>query len=66
MVELTIDEPTIRRPDPDRPRRVRAYRRIPEFGARWLRGVYEDEGAERIVITAFFDRGMTNADDVEI
>lgn len=65
-VELTLREPTVCRPDPLRSGRFQAFRRIPEFEGRWLRVVYETEEAGWIVVTAFFDRGMRDADNAEI
>jgi hypothetical protein len=52
----TLAEPTSTAPDPIAPR-LRAFRRIPEFGDRWLRMVYEQQDDGIRVITAFFDRG---------
>jgi len=56
-------EPTIRRPDHhDKDPRTgldRAWRRIPERGGRALRVVYRPDGADIVVVTAFFDRGAT-------
>jgi hypothetical protein len=44
-------------PDPAHAGSVLAFGRIPEFGNRLLRVVYQDANGERRVITAFFDRG---------
>jgi hypothetical protein len=43
--------------DPAYPSRMRAFRRIPQFGNRWLRVVYDTAPEELQVVTAFFDRG---------
>jgi len=55
-VTITIEQAEYLRPDPNQPGAIRAFRRIPEFGHRWLRAVYIDRMGERIVITATWDR----------
>jgi hypothetical protein len=55
-VELTVNEPEAVEPDPARPGIVRAFRRIPERGGRFLRVVYVTGVTPLRIITAFFDR----------
>ena len=42
--------------DPIGRKRSRAFKRIPEFGNRWLRVIYEESLEEVMVVTVFFDR----------
>jgi hypothetical protein len=51
----TLEAPEWHEDDPF-PGRKRLFRRIPEFGNRVLRVVYEDIGDERHIVTLFFDR----------
>ena len=55
-IESTIASPDSVEADPKRPEVVRAYRRIPECGGRFLRVVYALAGDSVRIITAFFDR----------
>ena len=55
-VASTIERPEYVRPDPHQSGAIRAYRRIPEFGGRWLRAVYVDRSGARVVITVTWDR----------
>ncbi len=55
-VARTIEEPEYVRADPNQPGAVRSFRRIPEFGGRWLRSVYVDRGDVRVVVTVTWDR----------
>jgi hypothetical protein len=55
-IAITIANPETLEPDPDQPSLLRAFRRIPERGGRYLRVVYEVTESETRVITAFFDR----------
>jgi hypothetical protein len=52
----TVLNPERLEEDPACPGRKRAFRRIPEFGNRWLRVAYDTAPDELQVITAFFDR----------
>ena len=54
-IEATLAAPDWSRPDPE-PGLTRSFRRIPEFGLRVLRVVHRQDGADIIVVTAFFDR----------
>jgi hypothetical protein len=56
-IEQTIAAPDWTRPDPRHPEVTRAYRSIEAFGGRVLRVAYRPDGADILVITAFFDRG---------
>ena len=58
-IEATIRQPTRTRPDPRRPGVTLSFRTISEFGNRVLRGAHRPDGADILVITAFFDRGAT-------
>ena len=55
-VARAIEEPEYVRADPMQPDAVRAFRRIAEFGDRWLRAVYVDRSGARVVVTASWDR----------
>jgi hypothetical protein len=55
-VARVVEEPEYLRPDPIQPGAVRAFRRIPEFGDRWLRAVYVDRSGVRVVVTVTWDR----------
>ena len=55
-VERTVWGPEYLRPDPIQPGAVRAFRRIPEFGGRWLRAVHIDKSDGRVVVTVTWDR----------
>ena len=57
-VERTISEPEALEIDPARPDVLRAFRRIPEHGNRFLRVAYIRVGDVLKVVTAFFDRSM--------
>ena len=54
-VMAALKSPELQEFDPV-PRRMRAFRRIPQFGNRWLRVVYEEDDDRWLVVTAFFDR----------
>jgi uncharacterized protein YuzE len=60
-VASTIERPEFVRPDPRQSGAIRAFRRIPEFGDRWLRAVYVDRSGVRVVITRYLGsrRGET-------
>jgi hypothetical protein len=58
-IEATITNPRHADHDPDDAMLLRAWRRIPERGGRVLRVVYRPAGADMVVVTAFFDRGVT-------
>jgi hypothetical protein len=58
-IEATITSPQHTDRDPDDAILLRAWRRIPEHGGRALRVVYRLAGADMVVVTAFFDRGVT-------
>ena len=55
-VERALYQPEFTRSDLHHPKRRAHFRRIEEFGGRWLRVVYENSGGKDLVITAFFDR----------
>jgi hypothetical protein len=55
-VETTIASPESVEADPERPEVLRAYRRIPEHGGRFLRVVYALAGDSVRIVTVFFDR----------
>lgn len=49
-------EPVRVEPDPNHKDRIRVWRRIPEFGGRMLRLVYEEEQEAVVIITVVWDR----------
>lgn len=55
-VERALARPELTRIDAMRPSRLAAFRRIEEFGGRWLRVVFENSSGRGRVITVFFDR----------
>jgi hypothetical protein len=55
-VVATISDPESIEPDPARPGVLRAFRRIPEHGNRFLRVAYVSTGDTMRVVTVFFDR----------
>jgi hypothetical protein len=54
----TIAQPAVRVPDPKDPTLTRSYGKISAAGGRTLRVVHRPDGADVLVISAFFDRGM--------
>lgn len=56
-VETAIAQPDSRSQDPSDAALTRSYRAITEAGGRVLRVVHRPDGADVLVITAFFDRG---------
>ncbi|HEY2617704.1 MAG TPA: DUF4258 domain-containing protein [Acetobacteraceae bacterium] len=58
-IEATIAGPQHADRDPEDSALIRAWRRIPERGGRALRVVYRPVSADMVVVTAFFDRGVT-------
>jgi hypothetical protein len=56
-VEATVTTPDWTAPDPDDPSVTRAFRAIPEVQGRILRVAHRPDGADVLVLTAFFDRG---------
>jgi hypothetical protein len=56
-IEATVRHPAQTQPDPRRPSVTLSFRRIQEFGNRVLRVAHRLDGADVLVITAFFDRG---------
>jgi hypothetical protein len=56
-VELTVTDPESIERDAKRPHVLRAFRRIPERGDRWLRVAYARAGSSVKIVTVFFDRG---------
>jgi hypothetical protein len=56
-VEVTITAPDWTAPDPDDPSVTRAFRAIANAQGRILRVVHRPDGADILVLTAFFDRG---------
>ena len=52
----TLRKPERLEADPVMPGRQRAFRRIPQFGNRWLRVVYDTTADDVLVVTTFFDR----------
>ena len=58
-VERTISQPDIVESDPVRSHVVRAFKRIPEHGNRFLRVAYVRSGESVRVLTVFFDRNRT-------
>jgi hypothetical protein len=55
--EATVTAPDWTAPDPDDPLVTRAFRAIPEAHGRILRVAHRPDGADILVLTAFFDRG---------
>lgn len=55
-VERVLAAPIRVEADPRYPHRTRVYRRIPEFGNRVLRVVYEIEDGDILVVTVLWDR----------
>lgn len=56
--ERTLDEPEMRRPDPEDAAVERLFRRIPEFGGRVLRVAVNTAVEPARVVSVFFDRNM--------
>ena len=56
-IDATIAQPDWTRPDPCRAGVTLSFRAIREFGGRELRVAHRPDGADVLVITAFFDRG---------
>ena len=56
-VESVARAPEFETRDRRYPERRNAFRRIPQLENRWLRVVYEIEGADIVIVTAFPDRG---------
>jgi len=56
-VESTVRAPEFERRDRRYPERRNAFRRVPQLENRWLRVVYEIDGADILIVTAFLDRG---------
>lgn len=52
----TIGDPDEVQPDPAHGIRTRAFRRIPEFGGRVLRVVYEEQQGTIVIVTVVWDR----------
>ncbi|HUG62475.1 MAG TPA: DUF4258 domain-containing protein [Methylomirabilota bacterium] len=52
----TLERPQADEADPLRPERRRAFAPVPERDGRVLRVVYEPDGDDSVVITAFLDR----------
>jgi hypothetical protein len=57
-VVSAIEAADSRAVDPRDPSLTRSYRKISEADGRILRVVHRPDGADILVITAFFDRGM--------
>jgi len=57
-IEVTLREPDSFIPDRDDPELFHAMRRIPEFGGRILRVVYNRASTPKRVVTAYFDRTL--------
>ncbi|MBI4517206.1 MAG: DUF4258 domain-containing protein [Deltaproteobacteria bacterium] len=57
-LERTLNDPVLRRPDPDDTSIERLYRPIPEFGGRVLRVAVNSTVAPARVVSVFFDRSM--------
>jgi len=55
-VERVLERPEFMLPDARQGQRLGAFRRIEEFGGRWLRVVFERSGDRDRVVTVFFDR----------
>lgn len=55
-IEATVSAPDWIEADAD-PMLTRSFRSIAEFGGRVLRVVHRPDGADTLVVTAFFDRG---------
>jgi hypothetical protein len=55
-IEATVTSPDKVEPDPD-PALTRSFKAIVDFGGRILRVVHRQDGADILVLTAFFDRG---------
>lgn len=52
----TIEAPEEAQPDPGHRTWMRAFRRIPEFGGRVLRVVYEEQHGAIVIVTVVWDR----------
>lgn len=52
----TMDAPEATEQHPDDPTLIYAFRRIPEFGNRVLRLVYNQTKTPRHIVTVYFDR----------
>jgi hypothetical protein len=55
QVLAAISSPEFTEPDPIAGR-IRAFKRLPDHGNRWLRVVYEDIESSRVIVTLFLDR----------
>jgi hypothetical protein len=55
-IEAALALPDWTAPDPSQPACARAYKAIPAFGGRILRGVLRPDGADIVVITVHPDR----------
>lgn len=55
-VEATISVPSLVTPDPKRPGVTLSFKAIAEFGGRVLRVAHRPEGADTLIVTAYFDR----------
>ena len=56
-VEAVLARPETAEPDPLDPSLTRSYRAIPEAQGKVLRVVHRPEGANVLIVTAYFDRG---------
>ena len=52
-VERAVSRPEFVRPSPTHANRKMAFRRIEEFGNRWLHVVFEIEGAEIVIVSVY-------------
>ena len=60
-IRRTLDAPELVQPHESDPSLQYAFRRIPEFGNRVLRVVYNPSTTPHHVITVYFDRTMKDA-----
>ena len=56
-IDATILSPDWTKPDPLQPGVTRSFRAIPERGRKILRVAHRNDGADLLVLSAFFDRG---------
>jgi hypothetical protein len=56
-IEAAVLSPDWTSADPQRPGVTRSFKRIAERGGRVLRVAHRPDGADVLVVTAFFDRG---------
>lgn len=57
-IDITLDEPELSLPHENDPTLRYAFRKIPEYGNRVLRVIYNADKNPVVVVTVYFDRAM--------